>query len=55
MRMLAYQDLDETMYRILKGTLDYLGKKKGKVALVTLKAFDYYQEIHRKSVIKQED
>lgn len=55
MRMLAYQDLDETIYRILKGTLDYLGKKKGKVALVTLKAFDYYQEIHRKSVIKQED
>lgn len=29
-RKLAYQDLDETMYQILKGTLTYLKKKEAK-------------------------
>lgn len=47
-RPLAYENLDETMYEILRGTLTYLNKKSGKIAPATLKAFEYYQEIHRK-------
>ncbi|MDO4328192.1 MAG: bis(5'-nucleosyl)-tetraphosphatase (symmetrical) YqeK [Lachnospiraceae bacterium] len=54
MRKLAYIDLDETMYEILKGTLAYLNKKSGKIDPMTLKAFDYYQELHRKSVLAKE-
>lgn len=47
MRRLAYQDLDETMYQILKGTLEYLEKKGGKVDPVTEKAFAYYAWVHQ--------
>lgn len=54
MRKLAYIDLDETMYEILKGTLAYLNKKSGKIDPMTRKAFDYYQELHRKSVLAKE-
>ncbi len=53
-RKLAYIDLDETMYEILKGTLSYLGKKSGKIDPMTRKAFDYYQELHRKNVLANE-
>ncbi len=52
-RALAYKDLDETMYRILKGTLEYLDRKSGKIDPITLKAFEYYQELHRKQALKQ--
>ena len=45
-RALAYEDLDETMYQILKGTLNYLEKKKSKIDPMTMKACEYYQEIH---------
>ena len=47
-RALAYEDLDETMYQILKGTLEYLGKKKSKIDPMTEKACAYYREIHEK-------
>lgn len=53
MRALAYEDLDETMYEILKGTLEYLDKKSGSIDPVTLKAFEYYQDVHRKHMLKQ--
>lgn len=54
MRKLAYVDLDETMYEILKGTLSYLSRKSGKIDPMTLKAFEYYQELHRKNVLAKE-
>ena len=47
-RALAYEDLDETMYQILKGTLEYLGKKKSKIDPMREKACAYYREIHEK-------
>lgn len=54
MRKLAYIDLDETMYEILKGTLAYLNKKSGKIDPMTRKAFDYYQELHNKRILAKE-
>ncbi|MDO5418160.1 MAG: bis(5'-nucleosyl)-tetraphosphatase (symmetrical) YqeK [Lachnospiraceae bacterium] len=45
-RALAYQDLDETMYFILKGTLAYLGKKPEKIDPMTEKAYEYYEKLH---------
>lgn len=52
MRSLAYEDLDETMYEILKGTIEYLDRKSGSIDPITLKAFEYYQELHQKNVLK---
>ena len=45
MRYLAFQDLDETMYEILAGTLDYLKQKGGSVDTMTLRAYDYYKDL----------
>lgn len=41
-RLLAFQDLDETVYQILKGTLKYLEEKGGKVHPTTRQAYEYY-------------
>lgn len=41
-RKLAFIDLDETMYQILKGTLDYLGGRGVFIDSMTKKAFDFY-------------
>jgi len=41
MRKLAFEDLDETLYQILKGTLDYLGQKGCFVDPMTQKTFEY--------------
>ena len=40
MRYLAFQDLDETMYEILKGTLEYLNKKGNTIDPMTLQAYE---------------
>lgn len=53
-RKMAYQDLDEAVYLILKSTLQYLqegdqtGKKEREVEEHSLQAYQYYQEIHLK-------
>lgn len=44
MRYLAFQDLDETMYEILKGTLEYLNKKGNTIDPMTLQAYEYFAE-----------
>ena len=44
MRYLAFQDLDETMYEILKGTLEYLDKKGNTIDPMTLQAYEYFAE-----------
>ena len=54
-RTLAYQDLDETMYQILKGTLTYLKKKGSKTDQVTVEAFEYYAWLHRERKTEIED
>lgn len=45
MRCLAFQDLDQTMYEILDGTLKYLKKKGGSVDSMTMQAFEYYRAL----------
>lgn len=43
MRYLAFQDLDQTMYAILDGTLSYLKKKGSSVDSMTRQAYSYYK------------
>ena len=45
MRKLAYEDLDKTMYEILKGTLDYLNKKGSSIDPMTMQAYQYFESI----------
>lgn len=42
MRKLAFEDLDEALYQIMKGTLDYLEQKGSSVDSATAEAFAYY-------------
>lgn len=44
-RMLAYQDLDEAVYAILYGTLEYLNKKGGNIDPMTFEAYEYYKKL----------
>ncbi len=45
MRYLAFQDLDQTMYEILAGTLEYLKKKEADVDPMTQCAYEYFCRI----------
>ncbi|MDC7287898.1 bis(5'-nucleosyl)-tetraphosphatase (symmetrical) YqeK [Blautia schinkii] len=45
-RELAFRDLDECMYEILKDTLDYLEKNPKDIDRTTEDAFLYYKELH---------
>lgn len=45
MRRLAFQDLDQTMYEILKGTLEYLQKKGGNIHPLTGEAYRYFKDL----------
>lgn len=51
-RKMAFEDLDEAVYMILKSTLDYLlnhdsaRKKKKEVEEHTMDAYEFYKEIH---------
>ena len=47
-RKLAFQDLDECMYVILKDTLDYLEGTPGEIDSATEDAFAYYKDLHTK-------
>lgn len=47
-RKIAFQDLDECMYVILKDTLDYLEKTPGEIDSATEDAFAYYRDLHTK-------
>lgn len=44
-RRLAYENLDETMYAILLGTLEYLDKKGGSIDPMTVEAYEYFKEM----------
>lgn len=54
-RPLAYCDLDECVYQILKDTLDYLGEKGGNVNPMTNEAYEYYRQIHEEKENKQNE
>lgn len=43
-RRLAFEDLDEALYQILEGTLNYLGNKGAFVDPMTQKTYDYYKQ-----------
>lgn len=43
MRFLAFQDLEQTMFAILAGTLQYLEKKGACVDPMTLEAYHYFE------------
>ena len=43
-RRLAFQDLDEALFRILKDTLVYLNQVDGDVDPMTQKTYDFYKE-----------
>ena len=43
-RKLAYQDLDETLCKILSDTLDYLVRKGGVIDGITRQTYEYYCE-----------
>ena len=45
-RKLAFQDLDECMYEILKDTLLYLEENPKDIDFATKDAFVYYKDIH---------
>ncbi len=45
-RELAFKDLDECMYKILKDTLDYLEENPKEIDETTRIAYDYYKELH---------
>lgn len=47
-RQMAFIDIDEAMYMILKDTLDYLDKGEGEKDELTKETFLYYKEIHDK-------
>ena len=53
-RKLAFQDLDECTYEVLKDTLDFLKDNPKTLDCTTKEAFAYYEELHFKKV-KQED
>ena len=47
-RRLAFQDLDECMYEILRDTLEYLDENPKDVDDTTRRAYDFYKELHQK-------
>lgn len=50
-RKLAFEDLDMTMYRILRDTLNYLHKKGGIIDTMTEKTYQYYKNL----TVKEEE
>lgn len=48
MRRLAFEDLDEALYQILKGTLEYLEKTGAEADEMTQTAFEYYDGLRQK-------
>lgn len=49
-RKIAFEDLDECMYEILKDTLEYLGENPKEIDSMTRDAYVYYKEIHNKKM-----
>lgn len=47
MRKLAFEDLDEALYQILKGTLDYLDQRGCFADPMTKETFEYYEKERR--------
>lgn len=52
-REMAFGDLDECMYEILKDTLAYLDESPGEIDTATKDAFLYYKELHMERTGKE--
>ena len=52
-RRLAFEDLDECMYEILKDTLEYLEENPKDVDSTTKDAFQFYKELHNKRFLQE--
>ena len=52
-RRLAFQNLDDCMYEILKDTLDYLEIDPGDIDQMTVEAYKYYEGIHLERLRKE--
>lgn len=48
-RKLAFEDLDECVYEIMKDTLNYLEENPKDIDCTTRDAFEYYKEIHKQT------
>lgn len=46
-RKLAFTDLDECMYKILKDTLEYLNGSSDEIDYATVEAYGFYHKLHR--------
>ena len=55
MRALAFQDLDRTMYEILKSTLAYLKQKGGVIDPATVEAYQYFEQQIFEQQMKEEE
>ena len=55
-RKMAFIDLEEAVYMILRDTVAYLGKgskeKTDQIEHHTLEAYDYYKQLHEKKYVK---
>lgn len=51
-RRLAFQDLDQCMYEILKDTLEHLSRSHKDIDIATKKAFQYYGAVRNSQEIK---
>ena len=45
-RKMAFEDLDECMYLVLKSTVTFLGDDPSSVDPISLRAYDYYRTMH---------
>ncbi|WP_394923038.1 bis(5'-nucleosyl)-tetraphosphatase (symmetrical) YqeK [uncultured Robinsoniella sp.] len=54
-RKMAFSDIDEALYIILRDTLSYLKSTKNELDPMTARAFEYYKEMNReKQLMRQE-
>ncbi len=51
LRSLAFRDLDECVYRILKSTVEYLGTRGREIVPATLEAYKYYESRHVRTAV----
>lgn len=52
-RNLAYRNLDQCMYKILKDTLEYLSQSSGEIDNTTQIAYEYYRHLCREQTGKE--
>ena len=49
-RKIAFEDIDKTVFIILKDTIDYLTKKKSPIDSTSIETYDYYKKLMNKDL-----